>query len=312
MMPVTMSLNGSLSECGSAGSGSTARDRRILGARLRYIDHPSFADPTTPDAILGPTSESVADVATGASEAPWSPAPPAASSSGATILSRDQEAHLFRKMNYLKSRAHRLEEGLDPDRPSPDDLEEIDRFLSEALAVKNRIVEMNLRLVVSIAKTRVGSGYGWSECVSDGNLALLQAVDGFDFARGNKFSSYATRAIRNQLGRNKRRAIRRRSLSLVPCEESLAAPGPQPDELDAEEDRDRLQSAVRRWLDQLEGRERRVLASHYGLDGVPRQTLTQIGQELGISKERVRQIEDRARIKLRKWARLEGFEPLAI
>src|SRR5262249_23127583 len=157
----------------------------------------------------------------------------------------------------------------------------IERLLSEALVVKNRIIEMNLRLVVSIAKTRVGSGYGLSECVSDGNLALIQAVDGFDFARGNKFSTYATRAIRNQLGRNKRRAIRRRSLSLVPCEESLTAPDSAPDE---HEDRDRLQSAVSRWLGRLEERERRVLASHYGLCGVPEQTLTQIGQQLGISK----------------------------
>jgi RNA polymerase primary sigma factor len=257
-------------------------------------------------------SESVDDGTAGASEAPWPPAPPPASGTGATILSRDQEVHLFRKMNYLKSRASRLKERLNPDRPSPDELEEIERLLSEARAVKNRIVEMNLRLVVSIARTRVKAGDDLSECVSDGNLALILAVDGFDFARGNKFSTYATRAIRNQLGRNKRRAIRRRSLSLVPCEESLTAPDSDPDEHEAQEDRDRLQSAVGRWLGRLEERERRVLASHYGLGGVPEQTLTQIGQQLGISKERVRQIEDRARAKLRKWARLEGLEPLAI
>ena len=55
--------------------------------------------------------------------------------------------------------------------------------------MRNRIVEMNLRLVVAIAKTRVKAGYDLSECVSDGNLALIQAVDGFDFARGNRFST---------------------------------------------------------------------------------------------------------------------------
>ncbi len=269
MMPDTMSPGGSPSELRSAGSVSTGRVRRVLGTKLRYIDHPSFADPTAPDVILTPASEPVGDGAACASEAPWPPAPPPASGSGATILSRDQEARLFRKMNYLKSRAHWLKEQLDPDRPNSGDLDEIERLLSEARAVKNRIVEMNLRLVVSIAKTRVGVGYGLSECVSDGNVALIQAVDGFDFARGNKFSTYATRAIRNQLGRNKRRSIRRRGLSLAAFEESLTVPDSDLDETEAEEDRDRLESAVRRWLGQLEERERRVLASHYGLGGGP-------------------------------------------
>jgi RNA polymerase primary sigma factor len=312
MMPVAMSPSGSPSEFRSKVSGSTARARRIIGTKLRYIDHPSFTDPTAPDVILAAPSRAVDDGAAGAPAAHWPPARPPASGSRAAVLSRDQEAQLFRRMNHLKSRAHRLKERLDPDRPSPGELDQIERLLAEALAVKNRIVEMNQRLVTSIAKTRVGSGYGLAECISDGNLALIQAVDGFDFARGNKFSTYATRAILNQLGRNKRRCIRRRNLSLVPFEESLTAPDSHLDEADAEEDRDRLQSAVRRWLCRLEERERRVLASHYGLGGVPQQTLAQIGQQLGISKERARQIEDRARAKLRTWARLEGLEPLAI
>jgi RNA polymerase primary sigma factor len=312
MMPVTICLSGLPSEFRSKGSGSTARVRRILGMKVRYIDHPSFADPTVLDVSLAAASQAVDEGTAGAREAPRQPAPPPAAPSGAMVLSRDEEALLFCKLNYLKSRAHRLKERLDPERPSPADLDEIERLLAEALAVKNRIVEMNLRLVVSIAKTRVGSGYGLSECLSDGNFALIQAVDGFDFARGNKFSTYATRAIRNQLGRNKRRSIRRRNLSLVPFEDSLTLPHSHLDEPDAEEVRERQQSAIRRWLCRLEERERRVLASHYGLGGVPRQTLTEIGQQLGISKERVRQIEDRARAKLRKWARLEGIEPTAI
>ena len=112
-------------------------------------------------------------------------------------------------MNYLKSRANRLREQLDPHRPNPADLDEIERLLSEAAEVKNQVVEMNLRLVVSIARTRVGPGYDLHECVSDGNLALIKAVDGFDFARGNKFSTYATLAIRRDLGRNRYRSSRR-------------------------------------------------------------------------------------------------------
>jgi RNA polymerase primary sigma factor len=309
MITDSLSHNGSPSQCRSARSIPAARVHSILGTRLRYIDHPSFADPSGLNAILAPLSESVDDEVSRPSEAPGQPAPVPPSRSGATILSRDQEAHLFRKMNYLKCRANRLKEQLDPDRPSSGDLDEIERLLAEARAVRNRIVEMNLRLVVSIAKTRVWANYGLSECVSDGNLALIQAVDLFDFARGYKFSSYATRAIRNQLSRNKREFIRRRGLSLVPCEESLTAPDSDLSEPNTEPVRERLQSAVRRWLGRLDERERRIIACRYGLGGVPQQTLTQLGQQLGISKERIRQIESCAHVKLRKWARLEGLEP---
>jgi RNA polymerase primary sigma factor len=307
-----MSHSSSPSEYWSARSAPPARARRILGTKLRYIDHPSFADPAAPDVILAPLSEWVDDGVARPLEAPGRPAPRPASRSGATVLSRNQEAHLFRKMNYLKSRANRLKEQLDPDRPSPGDLDEIERLLSEALAVKNRIVELNLPLVVSIAKTRVRAGYGLPECVSDGNLALIQAVDGFDFARGNKFSTYATLAIRRELALSKRKSIRHRGQSLAPYDESLTASDSGVDVHEREEVRDQWRSAIRRWLGRLDKRERRILVSHYGIGGAPEQALTQIAQELGISKERVRQIEDCARVKLRQWARLEGLELLEI
>jgi RNA polymerase primary sigma factor len=215
-------------------------------------------------------------------------------------------------MNYLKSRANRLREQLDPHQPNPDDLDEIERLLSEAADVKHKVVEMNLRLVVSIARTRVGPGYDLRDCVSDGNLALIKAVDCFDFARGYKFSTYATKAIRRHLAWHRYRSIRLVGRSLISFEDSLTAPDPGLDEPEREEVRDRMMSAVRRWLGWLEERERRVIANGYGIGGGSQQTLTQIGQQLGISKERVRQIEQRARAKLRKWARLEGIEPMAI
>jgi RNA polymerase primary sigma factor len=232
--------------------------------------------------------------------------------SGARVLSREQEAHLFRKMNYLKYRAHQLREQLDPDQPQPGDLAEIERLRTEALAVKNRIVELNLRLVISIAKTRVRAGYDLSECVSDGTLALMLAVDGFDFARGYKFSTYATWAIRNELARKERRSLRHRSQPFALYEESLTAPETGVDEHEREEAQNQRGVVVRRWLGRLDQRERRILASRYGIGGTPEQSLTEIAQELGVSKERVRQLAARAHAKLREFARCEALEPLAI
>ena len=91
------------------------------------------------------------------------------------------------------------------------------------MVVKNRIVEIYLRLVVSIVKTRARVGYDLCECVSDGNLAMIRAVDGFDFAQGKRFSTYATRAILNVLTRNEWRLMRRRAYHFALYEESVAA-----------------------------------------------------------------------------------------
>jgi RNA polymerase primary sigma factor len=295
------------SEWRSARLGPIPRVRRILGARLRYVDHPSFADPAARDTILAPWPDSVDDqVARRLQPSEESTAVPAGVSS-APFLSREQEAYLFRKMNYLKFRASRLKERLDPEWPDPGDLDEIEQLQSEALAVKNRIVEMNLRLVVSIAKKRVFAGYDLGERVSDGNLALIQAVDGFDFAKGNRFSTYATRAIHNQLVQNERSHIRRRGRRLTLHEETLTAPAHCVDEYERDEVLNLRRSVLWRWLRQLHERERWILANRYGLGGAPPRTLKDIGDELGITKERVRQIADRAHTKIRKLARLDTF-----
>ncbi|HKI19739.1 MAG TPA: sigma-70 family RNA polymerase sigma factor [Isosphaeraceae bacterium] len=275
---------------------------------MNYIDHSSFHDPTARDAIVGPLTDPADDqVSRRFRSSEWLTPLPAARC-GPPFLSREQEAHLFRKMNYLKYRATQLREQLDPDWPNPADLDEIERLQCEALAVKNRIVEMYLLLVVSIAKARVRARYDLSECVSDGNLRLIEAVDGFDFARGYRFSTYATWAIRNALVDNERRFIRRGGYHFALNEEPVAAPdsGVDEREREREEARNHRQLVVERWLGRLDERERRILVSRYGIGGAPKQTLVQIGQELGISKERVRQIEARANAKLRKIAQREA------
>ncbi len=98
------------------------------------------------------------------------------------LLSRTQEAHLFRKMNFIKYKASTLREGLNPSQPRSSVMDEIDALYEESVATKNQIVRANLRLVVSIAKRHVGPVENFFELVSDGNVSLMRAVEKFDFA----------------------------------------------------------------------------------------------------------------------------------
>ena len=225
------------------------------------------------------------------------------------LLSREQEAHLFRKMNYLKYLATQLREAIDPAKAKTADLDEIERLQEEALAVKNQIIRANLRLVVSIAKKHVGPSNNFFELVSDGNMSLIRAVEKFDYARGNKFCTYASWAIMKNFARTIPEENYRRDRFVTGHEEMFeAAADNRTDEHEYESAQRRMQEAVKGMLGRLDDRERRIIVSRFGLNGASEQTLEQLGKELGITKERVRQIESRAQDKLRKIAGEEKLD----
>ena len=115
------------------------------------------------------------------------------------LLTADEERELFRRMNYLKFRAAQLREEIDVDRPRSQLLEEAEQCLTEAAAVRAHIVQSNARLVVAIVKKFVSPQHSFDELLSDGMLTLLNAAEKFDYDRGFRFSTYATRAIRRNL-----------------------------------------------------------------------------------------------------------------
>jgi RNA polymerase primary sigma factor len=215
---------------------------------------------------------------------------------------------MFRRMNYLKHLACRIRDRINLEAPAPGDLDEIERLQAEAVGLRNRIVETHLRLALMVANKHVGAGYDLEERVCDGNFALLRAVERFDFARGYRFSTYATWAIFNQLVQRDRRE-RRRARSLASYQHGVAAPHPVSDRDEPDESPDERAAAVEQLLRGLDRRERWIVANRHGIGGVPERTLKQIGTDLGISKERVRQIEKRAHAKLRGLALLGEITP---
>ena len=279
------------------------RARRSLEIKLEAMPNPSFDDPAAWAAILAPMPVPADGKAPRRSSPPAGVPPYLASLYEVPLLNRDQEAHLFRKMNFLKHRANQLRMTLDPTKARSGDLDKIERLQEEALAVKNQIIRANLRLVVSIAKKRVGPSNNFFELVSDGNMSLIRAVEKFDFARGNKFSTYASWAIMKNYARTIPEENYRRDRFVTGHEEMFeAAADNRTDEHEYEESHRRNREAVDGMLGRLDDRERRIIVSRYGLNGSSEQTLEQLGRELGITKERVRQIESRAQDKLRKFA----------
>ena len=71
-------------------------------------------------------------------------------------------------------------------------LPEVERLLGEALAIRAQIVRANLRLALSLVKKLIRPDQDFAELVSDGFVALIRAVERFDFSRGYKFSTYAS------------------------------------------------------------------------------------------------------------------------
>jgi RNA polymerase primary sigma factor len=286
------------------------RARRLLEARIDFVPHPSFDDPTAYTMILNPASAFA-----GGRHVPRVK-PPAGVSAllegifGDPLLTREQEFHLFRKMNFLKHQASRLRGEMNPANVKAADLDLVEALQGEALEIRNQIIRGNLRLVVSLVKKLCRSDLDFEGLVSDGYVALIRAIEKFDFSRGYKFSTYASPVILNNISRDSRKN-HRRDLFVTGYEAMLkAAPDHRNDECPCEMDQEQCQEGIRGMLGQLNDRERMIIVSRFGLKGSRQKTLDQLGKELGITKERVRQIETRAREKLRKIAEAQKLDVL--
>ena len=284
------------------------RARRVMRLPLKYIPNGEFASVRSDKAILGNLPRS--DQAAKKVRPPTGLPPYLASLYEVPLLTRDQEVHLFRRMNYLKYKASRLLEQLDLDEPSTRLMNRVERLYEESVATKNEIVRANLRLVVSIAKRHMSPTQDFFELVSDGNMTLIRAVEKFDFARGNRFSTYASWAIMKNFARSISKELRCRDRFRTSHADLLAATEDmRTDQNEQKSDQIEREAKVGELLRHLDDRERKIVDLRYGLSGGHEPlTLKQVGAEIGVTKERVRQLEARAMNKLREAAQNEGIE----
>lgn len=232
---------------------------------------------------------------------------------------------------------------------------------------KRKLVQANLRLVVSIAKKYIGQGVLFMDLVQEGSLGLIRAAEKYDYSKEFKFSTYATwwikqtiiRAISNcsrviripvhmsdkirkykrtvceltyVLGREAtdkevgakmglsvkkvqgiKRAIVKEPISLdTPITEDLSVEDYIPDESynspEEQTHKQALLDGMDELLSSLDDRERKIITYRFGINGEQTKTLEQLGQLMGFSKERIRQLEDGAIKKLRNQHHLKHFQ----
>ncbi len=216
------------------------------------------------------------------------------------LLSQARERALFLKFNFHKYQFAAARRRLEPEFAGARELKVMEDHLADITAARNAILQANLRLVVSVARRHVRSNVCLMELISEGNVILMRAVDGFDIHKGNRFSTYATLALMKGFAQavpllmaGRRANSDAEILATLPDRRGASL-------LDQRADRDHVQHLLNR----LSDREQAVLRAHYGLAAdasaaVPA-TYEQVGRQLGLTKQRVRQIEQSALAKLRE------------
>jgi RNA polymerase primary sigma factor len=286
------------------------RAERLLAAPVDYMDSPEFADPKMVSVILGPMpSEEDFFSKVQTMRAPKDVDAQMAYLYERPLLNREQEAHLFRKMNYLKFKLKQLRDSIDPARPRVGDLDKLEKHPAEVKAVRDLLIECNQRLVHNLATKHLQPGQNLDELKSDANVSVMRAVEKFDYSRGNKFSTYATWAVMKNFARSIPDENTRKQRYMTGTDELFDGKADQrTDEQEILNAAFQARARVNRLLDYLDPRTREVIKMRTGIDGSEEMTLEQIGRHFGITKERVRQINVRGMKQLREKAAEEKVE----
>ncbi len=252
--------------------------------QIEYIYSPEFDLPGAESSIL--PAESIA-VAKQSSDERYTP------------LNKAQEYALFRLYNYLKWQIERiLKPYLNSSTIPARVLDKLDELDSKAKTVKDKLVLANQPLLMSIAKKHQHCPLSFEELISEGLSPLMKSIEKFDFTRGYKFSTYVSWAIMKHFARIIGEASTlKHQYQLIDREDIEKA---EQGIMDIDKEQAYANSvAVQNALAKLNERERHILENRFGIDrNAEPLSLSKLGLKLGITKERVRQIESRAMDKL--------------
>ena len=225
------------------------------------------------------------------------------SAPSSSLLTAAQEKHLFLRYNFARMKAQNAVKHFKT-HPGKGVSREIILWYGRVKATREIITQANLALVLAMAKRTRMSDVDLGELVSEGNMALLRAVEKFDIGRGFKFSTYACRAILKAFSRIAMKNSRYRQAFPTEFDPAMEKSNYQDTRrADIEQDAvEELQRIIGENRAQLSDVEKTVIEARFAInrgEESSAMTLEEVGRVIGVTKERVRQIQNKALEKLR-------------
>ncbi|MBL9141089.1 MAG: sigma-70 family RNA polymerase sigma factor [Phycisphaerae bacterium] len=220
------------------------------------------------------------------------------------VLTAAEERVIFMQFNYARYRVRTMQDALAGRAPSVQKAKQILRWYRTAHRLREQIAETNLALVLAMAKrVRIGES-DFGDLISEGNMALMRSVDKFDCARGFKFSTYGCRSILKAFSRHGIKLSKYRQRFPTEFDPAMEKSNHMQEmrEQSARDSAAEVRYIVESNRAELNEIERAVIVHRFGLDrpAATRQpTLAQVGEVIGVTKERVRQIQNRALEKIK-------------
>jgi RNA polymerase primary sigma factor len=227
---------------------------------------------------------------------------------GSVVLTGAQERVLFFQFNYVRMRVAKILAEAGERELNPAEAKEAIMWHRRAEALREQIAQTNLALVLAMAKrTRIGD-MDFADLISEGNMALLRAIDKFDAGRGFKFSTYACRAIIKGFSRMGQKQTRQRQMFPAEFDPKLERSDYMEKKRESHEIDcvDELKDIIRDNKAELTQIEQEVIEHRFGVGKLGKThegqalTLEQVGSIIGVTKERVRQIQNRALEKIKQ------------
>lgn len=280
---------------------------RLLTEPVEYVAHPAFSEPDIESRLFGGTARLADRTGTRFAEQADAIADSAASGDRMPALSHAEEQHLFMRYNLARRRVSEILTREADKSLSAAATRQVLAWGHRAMAARSLIVRINLPLVLAMAKRTRIAGVDFNEMISEGNMALLRSVEKFDCSRGFKFSTYSCRAILKSFSRVAMRTSRYRGQFPTEFDPAME----RSDYVDRQRENverdcvDELKDILLKNLANLSDVERTVIRERFALSeigrmpGAPPKTLEQVGQIIGVTKERVRQIQNNALRKIR-------------
>jgi RNA polymerase primary sigma factor len=257
--------------------------KRILTQPFSCINNPLFSLSERMEAIMQQTVEAIP----------------------ATPLDSAAERTLFLQMNYARHRILEIRQTLrKSSRWSRRAVNELLRWNQAQQTSRDKIIASNMGLVLSMAKRIKCDGVEFTELVSEGSMALLRAVSGYNCQRGFKFSTYACKVILRKYSRVVKKQYNYQKVFPVPYDPQRESGNviEQKRDRNVEDWTQEVQHVLRQNLADLTPIEQSVIRLRFSLDHAAdgAMTLKQVGTKLGLTKERIRQIQLKALAKLKE------------